>query len=199
MGKIIVWVCFTGLPACLAYLTNFWGAATRVEGTISNIAPLLVALAPFLAIWIATACLALGAWKLFFLLPPSLGLRFSLYSRRRVRDDLYPILQEAIELDRASETAPEDFGKILDFQAQIELVKVGLDKLNIPVNIDLQYWPLLVRRLEPFAKSGYLDEVRRICGEFIDLVDSSPAQEPGDTYKDSSACWGSRRMDGRDN
>ena len=63
--KVANWLTFTAVPACLVYFTDFSGFATRLDEAVSNIAPALGALVPFVAITIGTASAALavkGSW-----------------------------------------------------------------------------------------------------------------------------------------
>ena len=54
LWQLIKWATFTGLPACLAYFADFGGFATRLDSTVTDIAPVLSALMPFAAIMIGS-------------------------------------------------------------------------------------------------------------------------------------------------
>lgn len=55
LWTIANWFTFTGLPACLAYFTNFRGFASNLDEAATSLAPVLAALVPFVAIMLGAA------------------------------------------------------------------------------------------------------------------------------------------------
>ena len=159
----VKWLSFTGLPACLSYLTDFQGAATRVDGSVSTIAPVIAAFLPFVAISGATACLGVLCIVVprivVWLLPKSKRNRF-------VRAELYPALVKAIELDRASQDEIlniDGYDRVEDLVSQFHFVSSQLNRLGLSTRVkDSQKWPIFVRRLLPFAEAGDYENVERI-------------------------------------
>lgn len=93
------WAAVSGLATCAWYLTDFLGAASRLDEAANDWAPVVAALLPFLAVAGATislAVVALGAtpW-LFEQLPKPVKLKFAFYRNREVKE-IHPALKSAM-------------------------------------------------------------------------------------------------------
>ena len=128
------------IPACVLYFANFGDAATRLDTLLDNtVSPVAAAVPPFafaiaLFLGILSFC-HVAARIIFEWLPLSLKMSFGFYRNAWMREELYPNVALAVELNRqwkmqASETAGSN-GRFDEFSAQVNLVRAKLSQVGI--------------------------------------------------------------------
>ena len=121
-----------------------------------------------LACYCAVAGMVLLAYHwLFYRLPRSFLMRFSFYRKDQVKN-LAPIVQEAVELDRAYRLRAESYDDSMagfdDYQSQVRLIQSKLAELGINVEFTrIDNWEVFIRELSVFAHHGSYENVRGLC------------------------------------
>ena len=168
------------IPACVLYFTNFGDAATRLDTMLDDtVSPMAAAVSPFafaigLFLGILSFC-HVAARRVFEWLPLSIKMSFGFYRDRWAREELYPSVTLAVELNRQWKMQSlEPVGsnsKFDDFSAQVGLVRAKLSQVGIRLAYtNFAEWETFLRTLAPLARDGQYGYVRNLCLQYRDRL-----------------------------